>query len=161
MIAYSYLSHASEVVSLRLPQKIVEMDANSGSVRSLYYRLKKAFRDLSGLLNVHLEDALLHDMGVDFTQIDLEEETDRGGPYFLPMSQACMDSLDKRRGFSLAFDDEMSDSIWDFWDANIIHREFQDQIYYNNDESTWQAWQRTHWQPRLYVLFMIVDIIFI
>jgi hypothetical protein len=128
------------------------MSTASGSARSqVYKRLKKAFTRLSDMLNVHLEDTLLREMGVDPKQIDLEEETQRGGSYFLPMSQERMDSLNKRPEFSIVFDDEMSSSVWCFSDGDIINLAFRSQLLYNNDESSWQAYEASHWRPRSYV----------
>lgn len=87
--------------------KAVKMSANFRSARlEVYRRLKKGFKEFSGMMNIHLEDTLLREMGVDPMEIDLEEETQRGGPYFLPLSQERMDSLDMRSELSLTFEEE-------------------------------------------------------
>ena len=103
------------------------------------------------MYNVSLEDALLREMGVDAVQVDLEEETRRGGPYFLPISQERMDSLDQRPDFHLPLDD-MCLSPWWFYDADTICNTFISQLYCNNDGTCSEAWEGTHWRPRLYVL---------
>lgn len=128
------------------------MPASNFPTRSqVYNRLKKGFNQFSDMMNVHLENTLLCEMGIDSMQIDLEEETERGGPYFLPMSQERMDSLNKRPEFDITFDDEWSNSVWNFCDGDIINLEFRDQLTCSNDESSWQAYEASHWRPRWYI----------
>jgi hypothetical protein len=127
------------------------MPANRSSTASqIYKRLKKGFKEFRAMSNVHLEDALLREMGVDAVKVDLEEETKQGGPYFLPMSQERMASLDQRPDFRLHFG-ELSDSIWWFYDADHILTTFHDQLFQTKDETCSQAWEGTHWQEREYV----------
>jgi hypothetical protein len=125
------------------------MSLNNRSARSqVYKRLKRGFNQFSAMLDVHLEETLLHEMGVDSAQFDLEEETERGGIYFLPKSQECMDSLDQRSGFRIDFDNTISQSIWDFSDGDIINLAFRSQLYYCKNGSASEAWEDSHWQPR-------------
>ena len=103
------------------------------------------------MCNVHLEDAMLREMRVDAVKIDLEEETIRGGPYFLPLSQEHMDSLDQRPEFRLHFG-ELSPSIGWYYDADHILSAFQHQICSCSDDGTYLgAWEGTRWQLREYV----------
>lgn len=130
----------------------IDMSTSTSSVRlEVYDRLKKAFNHLSSMLDAHLTDEILHTLAVDHVQVDLENETERGGPYFLPMSQECMDSLNKRPEFAITFDEEWSSSVWGYDDADTVHMAYRNQLYDSNDESVWHAWQGSHWQPRLYV----------
>ena len=118
----------------------------------IYKRLKKGFKRVSGVYNVHLDDTLLAEMGVDYVQVNLEEETERGGPYFLPMSQARISSLNKRPEFCIEFDDEWSTSVWDYTDTQQIHTQYECQLYHSNDESAWNALDDSGWEFRMYVL---------
>ena len=105
-------------------------------------------------MNFHLGDTLLREMGVDAIQVDLEEETRRGGPYFLPMSQERMDSLGWRPEFCIEFDDDRTIADRHWYDAYQTHAAFRDQLRHPDDVSTWEAagaLQGTCWQPREYV----------
>ena len=126
----------------------IDMSTSSSSVRlEVYDRLKKAFNHLSSMLDAHLTDEVLCKLAVDHVQVDLENETERGGPYFLPMSQKCMDSLNQRPEFAITFDEEWSSSVWCYDDADTVHMAYRNQLYDSNDESVWHAWQGSHWQP--------------
>lgn len=105
------------------------------------------------MMNAHLEDTLLCELGVDQIQVDLEDETQRGGPYFLPMSQESIDSLDKRPEICITFDDgddgddeDLLNSPWDLSDA--VHMAFQAQLYDDNCDGCWRACDQTLWQAR-------------
>lgn len=104
------------------------------------------------MLNVHLEDTVLRELGVDSVEVDLEEETLQGGPYFLPMSQDCVNSLTMRSEVDIHFDDEFSESVWCFSDADQIQLEFRNQLYHSKDECGRKAIESTHWQHRGYAL---------
>lgn len=121
---------------------------NRPAIRDVYRRLRKGFKQFSQMWNVHLDDALLHEMGVDPLQIDLEEETERGGPYFLPMSQECINKLDRRLGFCIEYDDPMNSPVEAFDDGQIVDFAFRNQLLLNNDESSWAAYQSSHWQEQ-------------
>ena len=122
------------------------------SQREVIKQLCKGFKRLKGMRNVHLDDKFLYEMGVDHVQVDLENETKRGGPYFLPMSRERISSLSKRPKFSIEFDDEWSESVWDFHhDASIVHTTYKSQILESNDESTWCALDSSPWRFRVYV----------
>jgi hypothetical protein len=129
------------------------MSSSGGSTRSqVYKRLKKGFREFSDMFNVHLEDGLLREMGVDALCIDLEEETTRGGPYFLPLSQERTDSMNTRPDCRVTIPDEISSSIWSFGDADMVYLGLEGQLYYNEGEK--ETWEDTHWEPRWYVPFI-------
>jgi len=125
-------------------------DSNFSARRQVYKRLKKGFKQFSNMLNVHLQDAVLREMGIDPMQTDLEEETERGGPYFLPMSQACIDSLDNRPAVDIAFNDEWTDSSWNFYDGDFINLGFRGQMFSCNEENPREAYEASHWRPRRY-----------
>jgi hypothetical protein len=136
--------HGAHHIDMPIQTNILQQD--------VYRRLKKGFNRLSAMLSVHLEDTLLYEMGVDHIQVDLEDETERGGPYFLPMSQERIDALNRRPEVDITFDEDWSSSVWCFSDAETVHLEFRNQLYSNIDESAWKAWEGSHWQPRLYVV---------
>lgn len=96
------------------------------------------------MMNVHLDDTLLQEMGVDPLLIDLEEETERGGPYFLPLSQEKIDALNKRAGFCIEYDDPMDTPIHNFCDGDYVNSAFQSQLLFNNDESSCAAYESSH-----------------
>lgn len=123
---------------------------NSAAVAEVYHRLKKGFNQFSRMMNVHLDDALLQEMGVDPLLINLEEETERGGPYFLPLSQEHINTWIERREFCIEYDDEMDSPITSFSDGDFVHLAFRSQLLYNNngDVSSWAAYQSSHWRPR-------------
>jgi hypothetical protein len=124
-----------------------------GNIRQadVYRRLKKGFYQLSDSLNTHLKDNLLCEMGIDHIQVDLEDETERGGPYFLPMSQERMNALNRRPEVDIIIDEEWSTSMWDITDSHVVHFGFRSQLHENIDESTWRAWEDSNWQPCAYV----------
>lgn len=129
----------------------INISTSTSNVRfEVYDRLKKAFNHLSSTLRTRLTDEMLWELNIDHILVDLENETERGGPYFLPMSQDCMDSLNKRPEFAIEFDEESS-SVWCFTDSDIVHMAYQSQLHDRTDDSDWRAWQGSHWQPRLYV----------
>lgn len=104
------------------------------------------------MLDAHLDDALLYELGVDHVQVDLEDETEQGGPYFLPMSQERMDNLDKRPELAITFDDEWSSSVWCYDDSDTVNMAYREQLYHSNDETAWSACGATHWKYRWYVI---------
>ena len=108
------------------------------------------------MLNHRLEDTLLRDMGVDPTQIDLEEETERGGPYFLPMSQEHLNSLGKRREMSLTFvygdDDAPPRPGWDIAETDSLICEFKRELDQKVDAIDGELWEGSNWQPHWYAL---------
>ncbi|KAF7506618.1 hypothetical protein GJ744_011550 [Endocarpon pusillum] len=116
------------------------------SREEVYRRLKKGFNGLSGLFKIHLDDALLDEMGIDHVQIDLEQETQRGGPYFISMSQERMASFNKRPAFHVEYDKEWSSSVWSFGASVDVHREYQNQLYHSNDKSPWCELDNSSWQ---------------
>lgn len=90
----------------------IHLSTSTSSVRlEVYNRLKEAFNHLPILLDAHLSDEMLHKLAVDHVQVDLGNETGRGGPYFWPMSQTGMDGLNKRPDFAITFDEEWSSSV--------------------------------------------------
>ncbi len=104
------------------------------------------------LLDPHLDDTLLSDLSVDHIQIDLENETEQGGAYFLPMSQERIHSLNKRPEFAITFDPEESTSVWCYDDADAVHMVYRGQLCDSNDETPWNACDATQWRFRLCVL---------
>jgi hypothetical protein len=124
-------------------------DSNFAARRQVYKRLKRGFKQFSNMMNVHLQDAVLRDMGVDPIQIDLEEERECGGPYFLPMSKARL-NLGCRLAFDLAFDDEWTDSSWNYYDGGLINRQFRYQMFSCNEENPHEVYKARHWRPQWY-----------
>jgi hypothetical protein len=124
-----------------------------GNIRQsdVYRRLKKGFYRLSDSLDTHLKDTLLCDMGIDHIQVDLEDETERGGPYFLPMSQERINALNRRPEVDITIDEDWSTSMWNITDSHIVHFGFRSQLYESSDESAWQAWRNSYWHPCMYV----------
>lgn len=106
------------------------------------------------MMNAHLEDTLLCELGIDHIQVDLEDETQQGGPYFLPMSQESIDSLDKRPEFCITFDDDedLSTSVWDL--SDVVHMAIRAQLYHDNCDGCWRACDQSHWQSQWYVLIL-------
>ena len=119
----------------------------------VYKRLKKGFRQFLDMMTFHLDDSLLHEMGVDPILIDIEEETRTGGPYFLPMSQARLDSLERPSEESrIHFDDEFSDPDGDWSDAYYSCNSIESQLPYTETDINRRAiYQGTQWYPRRYV----------
>jgi hypothetical protein len=113
----------------------------------VYRRLKKGFHRLSDTLSTHLDDTLLCDMSIDHIQVDLEVETRRGGPYFLPMSQERINALNKGPNVDITMEEGWSDSVWSLSESYQVHFGFRSQLYDNIDETVWQAWENSHWQP--------------
>jgi hypothetical protein len=123
----------------------------------VYQRLKKLFWKLSGMMNAHLEDTLLCELGKDHIQVDLEDETQRGGPTSCgTMSQESIDSLNKRTELCITFDDDddddedLSTSVWDL--SDVVHMAFRAQLYHENCDGCWRACDQSHWQSQWYVL---------
>ena len=57
------------------------------------------------MTNVHLEDVLLRELGVDAIRINLEEGTNRGGRYLRPLLQERINRIKGRPEFRITFDD--------------------------------------------------------
>lgn len=102
------------------------------------------------MLNVHLEDILLQRMGVDAIQIDLEEETQRGGPYFLPMSKEHMNTFQNRPETCITYENDEYRSVWNFNDGNTIILAFQNELDVCTDKDAWEGWRGSHWRLRTY-----------
>ena len=117
----------------------------------VYRRLKKGFYGLSDTLSTHLEDTLLCDMGIDHIQVDLEDETERGGPYFLLMSQERINAINKGLNVDITMDEDWSDSVWSLSESYEVHWGFRSQLHENIDDRVWQSWENSHWQPSMCV----------
>ncbi len=77
----------------------------------------------------------LRGQGVDSCQFDLVEETKRGSTYFQPMSQECLNTLDKRPDF-----EKIS---WDFESSIIGKTSFG--RFSSGDGDRWPSENDAHW----------------
>ncbi len=102
-----------------------------------YSVLKQLFTTLRTSFEFHLNESALSNLGIDASQVDLHEETERGGPYFLPMSQSRLQSLDNLPEFkpNLSLDDNQ----WSWSDACALEYAFYAQTNSSKDHSLWSA----------------------
>lgn len=63
---------------------------------ALRLKLQDLFLAVRSSMSPHFTAALLSEIGVNTSRFDLVEETLSGGPYFRPMSQERLRSIDKR-----------------------------------------------------------------
>ena len=74
-----------------------EMESSTETRRGLLFqKLQTLYLDFETTLDQRFESNMLCERGVDAVQIDLVDETFKGGVYFQPMSQERLDSLEKR-----------------------------------------------------------------
>jgi len=64
--------------------------------KALCTKLQDLFLSVRRSTSPHFATALLSEMGVDTSKFNLIEDTLQGVPYFRPMSQQRLSSLDKR-----------------------------------------------------------------
>lgn len=60
----------------------------------IYEKLKQTFKTLRATLNPYLDEVTLSELGIDCTYVNLYQETEQGGTYFLPMPAARAAHLD-------------------------------------------------------------------
>lgn len=115
-----------------------------------YENLKQLYKTLRARLDPHLSVLALAELGVDVSMVDLYKETSRGGPYYLPMSQSRLQSLDERPNFVPGF--SMDDYQWNHSDAYTLLRAFYDQMTRSGEDSLFRAYEKTKWCPKRSVL---------
>lgn len=92
----------------------------------------------------------LFDQGVDGCPFNLVEEATWGSPYFQPMSQECVNTLDKRPDFEeIPFGED--DSWPSEGDAHWVRVAITDQLDRQKDEpedveDLWRAIEFTSWE---------------
>lgn len=99
---------------------------------------------LRAILNPHLDVAALADNGVDVSYIDLYQETEHGGPYFLPTSQSRLETLDQRPPFDMLF--SMEEVKWNYSDAHVLDQGFGSQLQESRDGGVFEAIKTIQWR---------------
>jgi hypothetical protein len=89
-------------------------------------------------------------MGVDAIQVDMDEETKRGGPYLLSLLQARME-VNMRPDYDLTFDPEWFTNVWSFRYADRIHLAFGSHLWHCNDEASRELWADSYWHQKWHV----------
>jgi hypothetical protein len=83
-----------------------------------YENLKQLYKTLRARLEPHLNILALAELGVDVSMVDLYGEAALGDPYYLPMSQSRLKSLDQRPNFDPVF--SMDDYHWNYSDGYVL-----------------------------------------
>ncbi len=112
----------------------------------LYEMLKEQFKILRATFNPHLDVAFLADMRIEVSFIDLHQETQDGGAYYLPMLQSRLDSLDQRPEFRISF--SMDDFQWNYSDGVILCGAFSQQLLGIHAETLSRAIEKTKWRKK-------------
>jgi hypothetical protein len=94
-------------------------------------------------LNPHLDVEALAELGVDVLIADLHEETARGGPYYTPIPQSRLQSLNQRPEFDPGF--SLDDDQWNSSDGCTLLRAFYEQTTESRDSSLSRAYEKTRW----------------
>ncbi|ERF70369.1 hypothetical protein EPUS_05188 [Endocarpon pusillum Z07020] len=96
-------------------------------------KLQDLFLSVRGSMNPYFSIAYLYDIGVDISQFNIAQETLQGGPYFRPMSQERLSSLDKRPDmYQIPFweDDRYPSNA----DAYMVQTAINDQLCRSRDD---------------------------
>lgn len=109
-----------------------------------YRRLEYLYGTLRATFKRHLDSDLLAELGIDVSMVDLYEETEHGGPYYLPMSQIRLESFDTRPDFAPDFC--MEHRPWNEGDGSRLLRELTDQL--RGDGSLFSPYEKTQWYPK-------------
>ena len=112
----------------------------------LYTKLSHLFMTFRATLNPHLDVIALATLGVDVYFIDLMEESTRGEPYYFPMSQSRLQTLEERPDFDPGFsldDDDLYRS-----DGYPLLRAFYKQMTQSKNGSVFRAYEKTKWRPK-------------
>lgn len=109
-------------------------------------KLQELFLCVRGSMNPHFSIAYLSDIGVDVSQFNIAQETLQGGPYFRPMSQERLSSLNKRPDmYPIPFwEDRRYPSNAD---AYKVQAAISDQLFSSRDDDVWAAYESTQWEP--------------
>jgi hypothetical protein len=111
-------------------------------------RLKLLLHEFKATFDPHLDPAALHELGVDAVEFDLENETERGGCYFLPMSQERLAAEGQRQDLKLNFWHKERPTGWKWLmeDARTIQGALIRQVGdRETDENAPSALQTTRW----------------
>lgn len=108
-----------------------------------YRNLSHLFNTFRASLNPHIDVEALAELGVDVSVADLHEETARGGPYYMPISQSRLQSLDQRPEFDPGF--SLDDDQWNSSDGCTLLRAFYEQMTESRDGSLFRAYEKTKW----------------
>ena len=129
-----------------MPALVTNMNRREKLVR----KLEELFLHFRKCMVSNIDANELNDQGVDSCQFNLVEETRSGSMYFQPMSQECMNTLDKRPEF-----EEISYGEDDSWpsedDAHWARVAITDQLRRQKDEpkkveDLWSAIEFTSWE---------------
>ncbi len=112
----------------------------------LYMKLSDLFMTFRATLNPHLDAITLDALGVDICFIDLSEESTRGEPYYFPMSQSRLQTLDERPDFNPGFLFDEDD--WYCSDGCPLLRAFLQQMTESKNGSAFRAYEKTKWCPK-------------
>ena len=115
-----------------------------------YAKLKHLYKTFRATLNPYFDVSALAELGVDVTMVNLHDETARGGFYYLPMSQPCLESLNERPDFDPDFC--MDDHQWNQFDACTLFRAFSEQMWDSKGRSLDHAYDKTKWRPKQSVM---------
>jgi hypothetical protein len=113
----------------------------------MYKKLKAQFNLVSATLDPHLDLGTLAENGVDVAFVDLQRETQQGGPYFSPMSQERLESLDQRPRFDVSF--WMEDEEWNYSDGHILSGALGDQMLLSVEGARYSAIEMTKWHLKM------------
>jgi hypothetical protein len=116
---------------------------------SCYKKLKTQFYFLRAILDPHLKLDTLAEIGIDVSFVDLHQETQEGGPYFLPMLQSRLESFHQRPDFEVWF--MMEDDEWNYSDAGVLSTAFSNQMLHGQEDSLFRAIDQTQWRLRTLV----------
>lgn len=111
----------------------------------LRLKLQDLFLCFRSSMDPHFSAEQLAETGVDAMQFDLVEETLKGGPYFRPMSEECLLSLDKRP-------DMYRPPFWTDCgfpsnaDSYMVREEIMGQLLDSRDDDLWSACESSQWE---------------
>lgn len=108
-----------------------------------YIKLSHLFNNFRAILNPHLDVSTLAELGVDVSFIDLHEETARGGPYYLPISQSRLQNFHKRPLFDPGF--SLEDDPWNYHDGCTLLDGFAEQMVRSREGTASRAIREKKW----------------
>ncbi len=112
----------------------------------LYLKLSDLFMTFRATLNPHLDGTTLEALGVDVCFINLTEESTRGEPYYFPMSQSRLQTLEERPDFNPGFLFDEDDLYCS--DGHPLLRAFLQQMTESRNGSAFRAYEKTKWRPK-------------
>lgn len=109
--------------------------------------LRELFVSLESILDPRIDQSTISEMGIDSTLVDLQEETDRGGIYFRPLSQhrlrkICRDPelIETKLSFF------KPGSIPTMYDSYVVFGRICSELYYSQDDGGPPPLESTVWE---------------